>query len=57
MAKLSAAHRSDPRLMKIMTQSDFLKAMRETGSETQDLQSLTMLFSVADGGMNNPMVA
>jgi hypothetical protein len=51
---MSKAHLSDPRLMKIMTQSDFLKAMRETGSETQDLQSLTMLFSVADGGMNNP---
>ena len=51
---MSKAHLSDPRLMKIMTQSDFLKAMRETGSETQDLQSLGMLFSVADGGMNNP---
>ena len=54
MAKMSKAHLRDPRLMKIMTKSDFLKAMRDTGSETQDVQSLSMLFSVADAGMNNP---
>ncbi len=63
-AAISKHHRKDPRLMKIMTQADFLRAMRDQGGSdlsaadsTRDLdteRSLKMLFSVADGGMNNP---
>ena len=62
-AAISKHHRNDPRLMKIMTQADFLRAMRdhEEGDPSTDSaheldteRSLKMLFSVADGGMNNP---